>query len=154
MCLTIAQSHSPRFHIIAARCRSCLPAPGWVRTTFSNPWAKPEWAGCIAPAMHPSRLADIERLLASLNTLVDAGHTVILIEHHLDVMQTADHVIDLGPEGGDEGGRILATGTPEEIAAIEESATGTYLRKSLGKRPPRTANARAVARKSETPASR
>jgi excinuclease ABC subunit A len=76
-------------------------------------------------------LADIERLLAALNRLVDAGHTVILIEHHLDVIKTADHVIDLGPEGGHAGGEVVATGTPEAIAACKASHTGRFLRGRL-----------------------
>ena len=79
-------------------------------------------------------LADIVRLLESLNRLVDAGHTVILIEHHLDVIKTADHVIDLGPEGGHAGGQVVATGTPEDIAACKESYTGAFLRSHLGNR--------------------
>jgi excinuclease ABC subunit A len=73
-------------------------------------------------------LADIEHLLASLNRLVDAGHTVLLIEHHLDVIKTADHVIDLGPEGGHAGGEVVATGTPEEIARCKASHTGRFLK--------------------------
>jgi excinuclease ABC subunit A len=73
-------------------------------------------------------LADVERLLDSLNRLVDAGHTVLLIEHHLDVIKTADHVIDLGPEGGHAGGRVVATGPPEAIAASKTSHTGRFLR--------------------------
>jgi excinuclease ABC subunit A len=76
-------------------------------------------------------LADVERLLASLNRLVDAGHTVLLIEHHLDVIKTADHVIDLGPEGGHAGGEVVATGTPEMIAACKASYTGRFLRGRL-----------------------
>ena len=76
-------------------------------------------------------LADVERLLSCLDRLVDAGHTVIVIEHHLDVIKTADHVIDLGPEGGHAGGEIVATGTPEEIAACKASYTGRYLRDRL-----------------------
>jgi excinuclease ABC subunit A len=76
-------------------------------------------------------LADIERLLVALNQLVDAGHTVILIEHHLDVIKTADHVIDLGPEGGHAGGRVVATGTPEQIAACKASHTGRFLHAHL-----------------------
>ena len=76
-------------------------------------------------------LADIERLLQSLNTLVDAGHTVIVIEHHLDVIKTADHVIDLGPEGGHAGGEVVVTGTPEQIAASKRSYTGKFLKAHL-----------------------
>jgi excinuclease ABC subunit A len=76
-------------------------------------------------------LADIQKLLDSLNRLVDAGHTVIVIEHHLDVIKTADHVIDLGPEGGHRGGDVIATGTPEEIAQIPASHTGRYLARLL-----------------------
>jgi excinuclease ABC subunit A len=72
-------------------------------------------------------LADIERLLESLGRLVEAGHTVILIEHHLDVIKTADHVIDLGPEGGHAGGKVVVTGTPEEVAACKASHTGRFL---------------------------
>ncbi len=76
-------------------------------------------------------LADVERLLGCLNRLVDAGHTVLAIEHHLDVIKTADHVIDLGPEGGHAGGEVVVTGTPEEIAACRESHTGRYLKAHL-----------------------
>jgi excinuclease ABC subunit A len=76
-------------------------------------------------------LADVQRLLESLNRLVDAGHTVLLIEHHLDVIKTADWVIDLGPEGGHAGGEVVATGTPEDIAACPASQTGQFLRGHL-----------------------
>jgi excinuclease ABC subunit A len=76
-------------------------------------------------------LADVLRLLESLNRLVDAGHTVLLIEHHPDVIKTADHVIDLGPEGGHAGGRVVASGTPEQIAACAASHTGRFLRARL-----------------------
>jgi excinuclease ABC subunit A len=76
-------------------------------------------------------LADVERLLESLNQLVDAGHTVLLIEHHLDVIKTADHVIDLGPEGGHAGGEVVVTGTPEDIAACKASHTGRFLKAHL-----------------------
>jgi len=79
-------------------------------------------------------LADVERLLAALNQLVDAGHTVLLIEHHMDVIKTADHVIDLGPEGGHAGGRVVATGTPEEIARCRTSHTGQFLKGHLARR--------------------
>jgi excinuclease ABC subunit A len=72
---------------------------------------------------------DVRLLLEVLNRLVDAGNTVVVIEHNLDVVKTADTIIDLGPEGGDEGGRIVAEGTPEEVARAEESHTGTELRK-------------------------
>lgn len=75
---------------------------------------------------------DIEQLLAVLHRLRDQGNTVVVIEHNLDVIKTADHVIDLGPEGGDRGGTILATGTPEEIARAQESHTGRFLAPVLG----------------------
>ena len=73
-------------------------------------------------------LADVEKLLESLNKLVDAGHSVVLIEHHLDVIKTADHVIDLGPEGGHAGGEVVATGPPEAIANSRKSHTGRFLK--------------------------
>ena len=71
--------------------------------------------------------ADIDRLLQALNSLVDAGHSVVVIEHNLDVIKTADWVIDLGPEGGHKGGHVVATGRPEDIAATPESHTGRFL---------------------------
>ncbi|MGV3043081.1 excinuclease ABC subunit UvrA [Staphylococcus rostri] len=74
---------------------------------------------------------DIQRLLKVLNKLVENGDTVVIIEHNLDVIKTADHLIDLGPEGGDGGGTIIATGTPEEIADNEQSYTGKYLKRIL-----------------------
>jgi excinuclease ABC subunit A len=75
--------------------------------------------------------ADIEKLLLVLNRLVDAGNTVLVIEHNLDVIKSADWIVDLGPEGGDGGGRIVAQGTPEQVAACDASYTGQYLRKVL-----------------------
>ena len=69
-----------------------------------------------------------------LNRLVDAGHTVLLIEHHMDVIKTADHVIDLGPEGGHAGGEVVVAGTPEEIAACKASHTGRFLKPHLAAR--------------------
>jgi excinuclease ABC subunit A len=76
-------------------------------------------------------LADVQRLLESLNRLVDAGHTVVLIEHHMDVIKTADHVIDLGPEGGHAGGELVVTGTPEDVASCKRSYTGSFLKAHL-----------------------
>lgn len=76
---------------------------------------------------------DIRKLLGVLNQLVDAGNTVIVIEHNLDVIKTADYIIDLGPEGGDEGGYIIGCGTPEEITKISNSYTGQFLSKKLEK---------------------
>ncbi len=75
---------------------------------------------------------DVKKLLAVLHTLVDRGNTVVVIEHHLDVIKTADWIIDLGPEGGDEGGRIVAQGTPEQVAQVPASFTGAYLAPLLG----------------------
>jgi excinuclease ABC subunit A len=75
--------------------------------------------------------ADIEKLLEVLNRLTDAGNTVLVIEHNLDVIKTADYIVDLGPEGGDAGGSIVATGTPEKVAKVEASYTGQFLKKVL-----------------------
>ena len=74
---------------------------------------------------------DIKKLIAILNRLVEAGNTVVVIEHNLDVIKSADYIIDLGPEGGSGGGRIVATGTPEQVAKVEKSYTGRYLKKML-----------------------
>ena len=78
---------------------------------------------------------DIERLLWAFNELIEQGHSVVVIEHNLEVIKCADHIIDLGPEGGDKGGEIVATGTPAQIAAVELSYTGVYLRPYLNKSP-------------------
>jgi excinuclease ABC subunit A len=74
---------------------------------------------------------DIKKLLAVLGRLVDLGNTVVVIEHNLDVMKTADWIIDLGPGGGDAGGQIMATGTPEQVAATDDNCTGRFLRRVL-----------------------
>ena len=76
---------------------------------------------------------DVRKLLEVLQRLVDSGNTVVVIEHNLDVIKCADHLIDLGPEGGDGGGTIVCTGTPEEVAACRSSFTGQYLKKVLEK---------------------
>jgi excinuclease ABC subunit A len=89
--------------------------------------------------------ADIQRLLEVLQRLVDAGNTVVVIEHNLDVIKTADQLIDMGPEGGDEGGHVVATGTPEQVAAIEGSHTGEYLRRLVEPAAPRKPRRRRVA---------
>ena len=75
---------------------------------------------------------DIKRLLKAFHALIERGHSIIVIEHNLDIIKCADHVIDLGPEGGDKGGRLVIAGTPEEVANCKESLTGQYLgRESL-----------------------
>jgi excinuclease ABC subunit A len=91
--------------------------------------------------------ADVDRLLKVLLRLRDAGNTLIVIEHNLDVIKTADYIVDLGPEGGDQGGRLVACGTPEDVAADPASHTGAYLRPVLGvpaaaKKPARRKTAR------------
>ena len=78
--------------------------------------------------------ANVDKLIAVLQRLVDAGNTVVVIEHNLDVIKCADYIIDLGPEGGDKGGTIVATGTPEQIAGVRKSYTGQYLKKMLKSR--------------------
>jgi excinuclease ABC subunit A len=74
---------------------------------------------------------DVRQLIEVMQRLVDGGNTVVVIEHNLDVIKTADHIIDLGPEGGEGGGTLLATGTPEQVALVEASHTGRYLKRIL-----------------------
>jgi len=74
---------------------------------------------------------DVKKLLDVLNRLVDLGNTVLIIEHHLDVIKQADWIIDLGPEGGPEGGRVVAQGTPEQVARVKKSYTGQALARAL-----------------------
>ena len=74
---------------------------------------------------------DINKLLSILQSLVDAGNSLIVIEHNLDVIKVADHIIDIGPEGGEKGGTIVAQGTPEQIAKVEASYTGKFLKDKL-----------------------
>ncbi|MBQ3386833.1 MAG: excinuclease ABC subunit UvrA, partial [Eggerthellaceae bacterium] len=77
---------------------------------------------------------DVRQLLSVLQRLVDSGNTVLVIEHNLDVIKSADYIIDLGPDGGDRGGTVVATGTPEEIAAVESSYTGQFLAPMLARK--------------------
>jgi excinuclease ABC subunit A len=77
---------------------------------------------------------DVAKLIKALNRLVDKGNTVVIIEHNLDIIKVADHLIDLGPEGGDRGGEIVAEGTPESVAEVPASYTGHYLQKLLNGR--------------------
>ena len=74
---------------------------------------------------------DIKKLLEAFDALIRRGHSIVIIEHNLDVVKCADHVIDLGPEGGDKGGNIVATGTPEEVAKCAASYTGQFLQEKL-----------------------
>ena len=74
---------------------------------------------------------DVARLIGALNRLVDKGNSVVIIEHNLDIIKVADYVLDLGPEGGDRGGYVVAQGTPEDIAAVEGSHTGRFLKEYL-----------------------
>ncbi|HLY50391.1 MAG TPA: excinuclease ABC subunit UvrA [Solirubrobacteraceae bacterium] len=100
--------------------------------------------------------ADIQRLLEVLDRLVEAGNTVVVIEHNLDVIKVADRLIDLGPEGGDEGGQLIATGTPEQVAGVAASHTGEFLARILGqgKRAPTRPRRRAAPRRRPTVAAR
>ena len=96
--------------------------------------ANSEHKGALYILDEPTRglhLEDITRLLTVLNQLVEEGNTVLVVEHHLDVIKCADWVIDLGPGGGESGGHIVAQGTPEEIGQHEESITGQYLKPLL-----------------------
>ena len=77
--------------------------------------------------------ADVEKLLSILDRLTEGGNSLLIIEHNLDVIKTADHIIDMGPEGGNGGGTVIAEGTPEAVAEIPESYTGQFLKKILNK---------------------
>jgi excinuclease ABC subunit A len=88
--------------------------------------------------------ADVQRLLDVLGRLVDLGNTVVVIEHNLDVIKTADWIVDLGPEGGEAGGELVATGTPEAVAAVDESYTGQFLREILPAPPTRATRRKAA----------
>jgi excinuclease ABC subunit A len=99
--------------------------------------------------------ADIQRLLEVLDTLVEAGNSVVVIEHNLDVIKVSDRLIDLGPEGGDEGGQVIAQGTPEQVAVTEGSHTGRFLAELLpaaGARSRKTASRRGTAAETGAPA--
>jgi excinuclease ABC subunit A len=76
-------------------------------------------------------MADVHKLITILQRLTEGGNTVVVIEHNLDVIKTADYIVDLGPEGGDRGGKVIAQGTPEEVANMEWSYTGTFLKQVL-----------------------
>ena len=76
-------------------------------------------------------IADVHKLVEILQRLVDTGNTIIVIEHNLDLIKTCDHIIDLGPEGGDNGGEVVAIGTPEQICKNERSYTGKFLKKYI-----------------------
>ena len=78
-------------------------------------------------------IADVHKLLDVLQRLVEGGDSVIVIEHNLDVIKVADYIIDLGPEGGDKGGTLVASGTPEEVAKVKKSYTGQYIKQELAK---------------------
>jgi excinuclease ABC subunit A len=97
---------------------------------------------------------DVAKLLHLMHGLVDRGNTVVVIEHNLDVIKTADHVLDLGPEGGDGGGFVIAKGTPEAIAKVKDSPTGYYLAKTLGTSAAKATSAAPAARQARTPALR
>jgi excinuclease ABC subunit A len=90
---------------------------------------------------------DVRKLLEVLQRLADAGHTLIVIEHNLDVIKCADWIVDLGPEGGDRGGTLLASGTPEQVAGVQASHTGRYLARIVGTRAPEAPKRRRTAAK-------
>ena len=104
------------------------------RVKLATELAKPETGKTLYVLDEPTtglHRSDVLRLLDVLSDLTAKGNTVIVIEHNLDVMARSDWLIDLGPEGGERGGYILATGTPDEIAALEDNATGMFLRKTF-----------------------
>src|ERR1700737_3599901 len=134
-CRRCSTSACPIFDWDRARrlCRAGKASgPSFRRNSRSGPPAPPPYI--LAEPTTGLHFADIAQLLAVLHRLRDEGNTIIVIEHNLDVIKTADWVVDLGPEGGDGGGRIIAVGTPEHIAANKASYTGHYLQAPLGQR--------------------
>ena len=112
------------------------PSPAGKRSASSCPWSCPSAAPgrtfyILDEPTTGLHFADVKKLMEVLQQLVENGNTVALIEHNLDVIKCADWVIDLGPEGGDKGGRIIAEGTPEQVARAEGSWTGKYLKHAL-----------------------
>ncbi|MEO1020594.1 MAG: ATP-binding cassette domain-containing protein, partial [Pseudomonadota bacterium] len=97
---------------------------------------------------------DVRKLLDVLHELVDTGNTVLVIEHNLDVIKTADHIIDLGPEGGDGGGQIVAVGTPEDVAKVKKSWTGKFLAETFKRQDERRASAKKTAKPKAKPSSK
>ena len=104
------------------------------RVKLSTELSKPATGRTIYILDEPTtglHTADVHKLVEVLQRLVDKGNTVVVIEHNLDVVKVADHIIDLGPEGGDKGGKLVVSGTPEEVAKCKKSYTGQYLKKIL-----------------------
>ena len=105
------------------------------QTLLPEPICAQQIAGHLLEVLaQPDAHGGVAKLVGVLHRLVDEGHTVLVIEHNLDVAMSCDHLIDLGPEGGDEGGTVVASGTPEELCAVSESYTGNYLKKHMSKR--------------------
>ena len=121
-----SRSASPRSRSPAARPSGSSWPPSWAASTPARRFY------ILDEPTTGLHFDDIKKLLAVLGRLVDLGNTVVVIEHNLDVIKSADWIIDLGPEGGDGGGRVVATGTPEQVAAMEDNATGQFLRGVLG----------------------
>ena len=90
-----------------------------------------EHAPCGEDLSFSTHFHDIKKLLASFNALIEKGHSILVIEHNLDLIKCADWIIDLGPEGGENGGKVLAVGTPEEVVKDKNSVTAKYLKEKL-----------------------
>ena len=136
---TVGVEDTLREGLVQLRLRAVLPGGGIVHVVRFSPR---DGSLVFVGGKGGARLYDLKarfrmRRLLPASEIADAGNTVVVIEHNLDVIKSADWVIDLGPEGGDEGGRLVATGTPEEIAIDSRSYTGRYLREVLPSAPAR-----------------